>query len=487
MGMRLRHFLTPGVAVFWAVVAALAVGTAVTGSWLQERIYAVELERAERETLRANMVLEAHAEQVLDEVDAALRAVRFHYVTTRSPHSTALLVDNLALRSALLTELSVADQAGRLVVTHNQASQNLNVSDRDFFQWHRLNPSDTVHVGMVRKGYVSGKIGFRVTRRIENPDGSFGGVVVAKLKPKLFEEFYRLHLPDGLDTSAQMFGAEDHLVRTTFPEPVNEDGRGQVDARVLALLEQQNEGRFVLNREGSDGAQGRYLTFRTVTGWPLTVTTAFAESAVRHEVAQRMWPFQLVTGLAGAVIVVLGGLWTFCNRQRVALRELAATDALTGVANRRYLMTMGQVEVDRAHRYVKPLTVLMLDIDKFKRVNDNYGHATGDKVLIELARLTNATVRKPDLVGRLGGEEFVVILPETPLDGGQLIAERLRQAVEVCQGVSTLNDEPVRFTISIGVAALQPNETTFDTVLGRADRGLYQAKESGRNRVCSVQ
>jgi diguanylate cyclase (GGDEF)-like protein len=125
----------------------------------------------------------------------------------------------------------------------------------------------------------------------------------------------------------------------------------------------------------------------------------------------------------------------------------------------------------------------MLDIDRFKSVNDRWGHPTGDQVIRVVAQTLRSLARGQDLGGRLGGEEFALLLPATPLAGAWAIAERLRQNVQDSDSVRATDGAAVRFTVSIGVAALAAQDTDFDSLLQRADRALYLAKDGGRNRV----
>lgn len=165
------------------------------------------------------------------------------------------------------------------------------------------------------------------------------------------------------------------------------------------------------------------------------------------------------------------------NRQ---LEQLARTDPLTGVANRRELAQRLQLERDRCLRLASPLSVIVADIDYFKRVNDTYGHTTGDAVLRHVAELLQQHSRRYDVVARFGGEEFVVLLPETSLATAVDVAERMRLTLATAD-IAPLA-EPV--TASFGVASMTCDEPG-DSLLGRADRALYQAKERGRNRVVS--
>jgi diguanylate cyclase (GGDEF)-like protein/PAS domain S-box-containing protein len=163
------------------------------------------------------------------------------------------------------------------------------------------------------------------------------------------------------------------------------------------------------------------------------------------------------------------------------LRELAMQDELTGLYNRRHFVELAEAEVARARRTGMPLSLAMLDIDHFKAVNDAFGHPVGDLALKELARSMRETLRTSDVSARLGGEEFVVLLTDTGLDGAVAVTERLRERVGRAE-VSAGHGRVARFTVSGGVAELATGER-LDGLLTRADEALYRAKEDGRNRT----
>ncbi len=170
-----------------------------------------------------------------------------------------------------------------------------------------------------------------------------------------------------------------------------------------------------------------------------------------------------------------------------ANRELAALanqDPLTACFNRRHFMTLAENELQRAIRYKRPLSLVMLDIDQFKNFNDQYGHQIGDQVLCALVNLCQKKLRKIDVLGRYGGEEFVILLPETIADGGLQAAERLRQRIEKMKIASIKTKLLV--TVSMGVASLDSDfnpAQTLDMLIKRADQALYAAKSAGRNCV----
>lgn len=187
---------------------------------------------------------------------------------------------------------------------------------------------------------------------------------------------------------------------------------------------------------------------------------------------------------AGEPITVLGVTRDVTERKKVEqkLELLARTDSLTGLANRRHFMEVAEQELSRTLRYGGELSALMLDIDHFKSVNDTYGHHTGDLVIQKLGDIFRATLRDIDCVGRIGGEEFAVILPQTGAPQAAEAAERLRLAVTTAR-VPLEKGLPLRFSVSIGVATLR-EPCNLDTLLGSSDTALYTAKHNGRNRVC---
>jgi diguanylate cyclase (GGDEF)-like protein/PAS domain S-box-containing protein len=165
------------------------------------------------------------------------------------------------------------------------------------------------------------------------------------------------------------------------------------------------------------------------------------------------------------------------------LEQQARQDYLTGLFNRRFFMEQGNAELMRAQRYHHTLSSLMLDIDNFKKINDRHGHQAGDAVLKRLADVMRKMLRTVDIIGRIGGEEFAVLLPETDLQKATEVAERLREEV-ACTAVTLETGMALYFKVSIGVASLKDKDTDLNTLLNQADKALYQAKENGRNRVC---
>ena len=171
---------------------------------------------------------------------------------------------------------------------------------------------------------------------------------------------------------------------------------------------------------------------------------------------------------------------------RTELERLTVTDELTGLANRRYLDDELERELQRHERHKRALAVLMLDVDRFKSLNDTHGHPAGDAVLRQLAAVLQATTRKGDTVARFGGEEFMVILPETPAAGALTLAEKIRTAIEAHSFSIDDKGATVRATASFGLARFPDHGRTADALTEAADQALYRSKQAGRNRITTA-
>lgn len=164
------------------------------------------------------------------------------------------------------------------------------------------------------------------------------------------------------------------------------------------------------------------------------------------------------------------------DRLRAELEQLATRDSLTNTLTRRYIDEACCIELERSNRSGQPLALLMMDLDHFKAINDTHGHQVGDRVLVEFAAKVQSRLRNKDLLGRFGGEEFVLLLPNTPREAALQVAERIRAAC-------VPHENEVGCTVSIGVTLSQPQQDSLDKMLARADAALYEAKNTGRNRV----
>lgn len=169
----------------------------------------------------------------------------------------------------------------------------------------------------------------------------------------------------------------------------------------------------------------------------------------------------------------------------IRFKEMSITDDLTGLLNRCYFFEELSKELNRADRSGPPFSLIMLDLDEFKKINDTYGHLTGDMVLKKTADIIKKHMRSSDLPCRYGGEEFCIILPDTSIPGAMAKAEKLREDIATAQYDSDETDEKISITCSIGMAQYDTGDTNVNEIIRRADRALYKAKDAGRNKVAS--
>jgi diguanylate cyclase (GGDEF)-like protein len=197
--------------------------------------------------------------------------------------------------------------------------------------------------------------------------------------------------------------------------------------------------------------------------------------------------------ILAAMILFFGGIYYFIsqllqkiNETQQKLMALASIDDLTQLYNRRYFFERFNQEVERAKRYQRPLSCIIMDIDYFKHVNDSYGHLAGDQVLIDIAQILKNNCRQSDLAGRYGGEELIILLPETEAGGAMIIADRIREMIEEHQTVDG-KGAVIGVTVSMGVASLSGTELgnidKNERIVQYADDALLVAKKGGRNRI----
>jgi diguanylate cyclase (GGDEF)-like protein len=199
-------------------------------------------------------------------------------------------------------------------------------------------------------------------------------------------------------------------------------------------------------------------------------------------------PADIMDGLTNrtfSIVVILGTALCLNKLSEYERRLLvqSMTDSLTGLLNRRSFMDLSSKEETRARRHGDPFSVLMLDIDHFKKINDTHGHLAGDYALATLAGLVSQTIRQEDVFARYGGEEFAVILPQTDLDGAFHLGERIRHALEDLRVERLDGKGVVQVTVSAGVSAIPVNARDKSSLIAAADAALYQAKRSGKNRT----
>ncbi|HEY4382340.1 MAG TPA: GGDEF domain-containing protein [Acidobacteriaceae bacterium] len=225
------------------------------------------------------------------------------------------------------------------------------------------------------------------------------------------------------------------------------------------------------------GAQALVMAYRA---W-LTNMRYIRPWETVHAQTDPRWLYSLALAAFLATCMVMCDLWYLVAELGRVLAEQARTDSLTGALNRRAMEEAALRETARSLRHGNGLCMIVLDVDNFKQLNDARGHAAGDCALRALVCEIQTMLRGNDLLARTGGEEFTILLPDTPADAGVIAAERIRQAIEALQ--VPFEDDPIHITVSAGVAQFDPSQGGWEAMMRRADTAMYEAKEHGRNLV----
>lgn len=361
-----------------------------------------------------------------------------------------------------------------------------NYADRDYFQVHKARAGLGLFVGQPMVSRLTGERMLPFSRRVSKPDGSFGGVVMGSLKLSFFTRmFSRVDL--GRDGAINLYRLDGtRIIRQPYVDA--DVGKNIAEAPTFQGFLHQRSGRFV-KVSVRDGVE-RLYTFSRVGDLPMILNVALSTEEIEAE-------WRLKALLIGGIVLLLCGLAIGLSllfgremRRREAiqaeLETLSITDALTGLPNRRAFEAAGTRASEAAQRSGRPVSLLIVDVDFFKRINDRHGHQVGDRVLQGLARCLSASVHRPlDVVGRVGGEEFAILLAETDQDGVSRIAQKVHAEVAAL-AVPSAGIAPGAITVSIGLATAvpAPGQAVLQSDLYRAaDHALYEAKAAGRNRT----
>ena len=575
--------------------------------------YADELQAAFRTQATLARAMDLQVQEVLNDADGVLLAMKQGQEYRGNITAELRQVLEMPNLAKFASQASILDTKGEFLFSFRPVEPNVNLADRVQFRAHVERDTGIYFIGPVVQGRVSGVQAFHISRRINNSDGSFGGVVSLALQTRYFTEIFSKITQEPRNFF--LFG-RDGLIRAT-------------DDEFAGLIGQSLKERPIFEKIRANPLQGEYvgigaltqkqkiISYRAVGAYPMYVVVAADEEKVleRHRLRRNIYfgtagltsllLLGLLLGLyrsqkkqerlahsivkekekaenyldmADALIVAVdaAGRITLVNHrgceildypeneligknwldvlalpehrekaaevfgrfvageagplmkranfrvrdrqgnvhvldlssrlvydeqgaiigtlssgadvtQRLQLEEelkiLATTDSLTGLSNRRNFLGAAGLAMESFRRYHRPLALLVLDIDHFKKINDTYGHATGDQVLVAVADTLRSVLRSADLCGRFGGEEFVCLLPETTETEARIVAERLRRSLAE-QSVATA-EGTVRFTASIGLTVADVSDVSVESLLQRADAAMYEAKKAGRNRVVS--
>ncbi|MCI3944075.1 diguanylate cyclase [Pseudomonas syringae] len=403
-----------------------------------------------------------------------------------SPELKQLVLFDRSTAASYKGDLVLLDNKGDILADSLSITSRVdNFSDRSYFKIHATDPSTDLHVSTpykTRWGYKDWCISF--SRRISGPDGEFLGIASAAMRLVYFKNLF-MSQNLGAGSSINLINANGILI-VRYPDLDGQDLIGKDYSHTSNFQRILKEGDGSFTALSTQMNAKRLYTFSRVGNLPLIVVIGQSEEEVYAVWTRNAWLVATATG-----VLCFGILWLtwllsreLRRRRRAedALADLAATDGLTGLDNRRQLDEAMDTEWARAQRSGKRLSLLMIDVDHFKAFNERHGHQGGDEALRLIAQTISYSIRRPgDQLARYGGEEFVVVLPETDLKGAMMIAENIRHSVEALPRFANAEHS---ITVSIGVVSeiVRPGDK-LESFFGIADKALYQAKNNGRNRV----
>lgn len=478
--------------------------------WTLREDWYETVDKAEDAAVNLSLSQARQADDTFLQTEIALREVQRELekqMATTGVDGEALSQTMRLLQSRLpqLHGLFYYDAKGAWVATSmSSVPPGIDNSDREYFDYHRASPRNNLHVGPVLRSRTTHELVIPVTLRVNDAFNSFRGVLLATIKVDYFRRFYSYYELSEGDVLVLMLA--DSTVLYARPMPDSYIGKNlSVSPLFLRILANSDKGSGQWTA-ALDGKQ-RIFGFVRSQRYPLVVAAGYDKHALfSHWLKSWVQDLILNAALLG-VILLLGSFvlrqarhtlryqleltrlrdeLTAANR---TLENLAHNDGLTGVANRRHFNEKLAESLERAARSGKPVSLILFDIDYFKRYNDTYGHVAGDDCLKKVATvMKNAVRRRDELAARYGGEEFAIILMEQPLSAAVSLAESITASVSklaIPHRTSELPQKHVTLSAGCAVYLMSDPEGWKKTLIERADEALYRAKRAGRNQVKS--
>ncbi|MCL2011313.1 MAG: diguanylate cyclase [Cystobacterineae bacterium] len=359
-----------------------------------------------------------------------------------------------------------------------------NVRDREYFKALSGNHGSNIYISAPLKGRVSEDWVIPVVLPLSMPRHGVEMLLVA-IKLDILNGLYEQQRikPSG---SVVLFKDDGTLLTRS---PSKEGVLGKSYPQDIEYFSQHEKHSTIWMFDSTFDGRTKLISYAPLEEFPVSVVV----SVDYHDILKSFWKnFAVLLGLAvvASVAILLAGkqqmrLLAEQATLNIEVSRMATIDPLTGVLNRRRFIELMDHEFARSRRYNNPLSLLMFDLDHFKTINDTYGHQTGDEILIVFANVVIKNLRNVDFFARFGGEEFVVLLPQTPIEAAKHLAERICKIINQLR--VPIRGKELSFSTSIGIAALQAADLKPEEILHRADRSLYDAKNNGRNQVGTIE
>ena len=448
--------------------------------YLSSNSYWTTMRLAEQETASRAKLLALQAEQLLIGQQQLLTGL--HLMTdvapkANQPFSTEIrhLLKATQEKYPHLMDILIIDNGGAIIHWTGPGAPP-KVRDRGYVT-HHLDQEDPspLYIGPPLLSSVHNQQWFFAISTADClPDGSLDHVIVAIVDLALLSRVYR-ELQDGAQSAFLLASAKGEVYAR---EPYGRHHIGKMIPAIPQIFPEMG-GRATYKMVSPIDGQDRIISGEVVSGYPMVAVVSFLVDDVFAD-----WRRDLVLLIffaLGGIVAIIRITITLVAAQRRHY-TLSITDPLTGLINRLHFMELALKEAERAMRYRRPLSLMMIDLDHFKAINDHYGHPAGDLVLQRFAEVMRGCCRHHDLIARYGGEEFIILLPETELEGARQTAEKIRTHTRDL-AFSNEGLKGVEICCSIGVSLLHSDDDGLQALIGRSDKLLYQAKRRGRDQV----
>jgi diguanylate cyclase (GGDEF)-like protein len=484
-GARLSYILV------FAGLFAIISGIWATIAWRNEYEYRVAVERIVDRNEGLAQAFKEYALRALQGADYFTRQmlVALRYESPKDLIQRALEAG--VIENSVYLSLSIQDEHGNVsATTLGDVPADINYSDRWYFQEARRSTSDKIIVGPPIRSRLTDMEMIPIVRRITMPDGSFGGLTLVQISLQAFVAGYR-NLGLRGDDYIALIGL-DGIARSARVGATERPGRDFGNSNVMAAQRQNPDGNFLAM--GNSDAVARYVSYRTLAEYPFVVAVgAGAQEALAEYNLRRSQYFaagvigSLLTSLFAIAILLVLRLKDRAHARLKAsearLKEIATHDHLTTLANRTLLASRAGELIADAKTRKGELACLFIDLDKFSAINDAYGHPVGDEVLKRVANVIDQTIGRTGIVGRVGGDEFVALLPVPEDSEGEAVGAAIEVATALSR-IDYIDGKRVDVRASIGISRFPHDGDSLDHLIRCADAAMLQSKEERRSKPC---
>ncbi|RQS62926.1 EAL domain-containing protein [Burkholderia sp. Bp8963] len=481
-------FTRPSLFIYVGIGITLATTGVTVASLYEMRLDAMSQARDAAENLVIS--LQKEIERNLDIYQVGMRdvatSVETPSIARLPPEVRQLIAFSSATHATELGALFATDATGKLVLDSRSIQPRaLSVSERDYFQVQQQQKNAGIYISAPYQSYTAGPglPHIALSRRREDKDGHFAGIVAGTLGLSYFRKLFEGSILGRHGTITLLRTDGTVIMRQPFHE--GDIGKSLAGGHSFPPLVQSSHGTYI-DIAVLDHTE-RLYSFRRIGGYPLVVVVGFATDDIFAGWRKRAIAIGIVSVILDALLILLSLMFSRQLRKRLAmerrLQRLAWFDSLTGLPNREQLQMEAARILSNANRHASTFAVLFIDLDRFKRVNDTQGHAAGDEVLSEIARRLRSQIQTEDVIGRLGGDEFLAILPDCDVLKAKQVAGRILQAVYQPIVINSKQDTRITISASIGIALSPHDGEETGILLRNADLAMYQAKSAGRNQM----